>query len=368
LINGGNFNNIGTKKRILIAPLNWGLGHATRCIPLIKELIANGCVVLIAASGPLKTLLQTEFPALQFLPIPDYRISYSRKKLWLPIKLLWQAPGILLTIYREKRWLQQCIARYNPDGIIADNRFGLHYKGLPCVYITHQLTIMAPGWFGKWMAQKIHYHYINKFNECWVPDAAGLPNLAGKLSHPIIKPVTPLYYLGALSRFEQQQVDKIYDLTIVLSGPEPQRTMFEDILLKELTVYAGNTLMVRGLPGNVANIPGNDRLTIVNHLPSHELSVAMQQAKLVIGRSGYTTVMDLVQLRQKAILVPTPGQAEQEYLADYLQQQGLFTSVQQKKFSLPKAIQQAERQTPYFFETDAELYKTVVINWVKQLQ
>jgi uncharacterized protein (TIGR00661 family) len=369
LINGGNFNNIGEKKRILVAPLNWGLGHATRCIPLIKELVANGCDVLIAASGPVKALLQTEFPDLEFLPVKNYNISYSRKKIWLPVKLLWQIPGILRTIYQENRWLKGVIKSYKPNGVISDNRFGLHHNTVPCVYITHQLTIKAPGRLGEWLAQKVHYHYINQYSQCWVPDAAELPNLAGKLSHPAVKPRIPVHYLGPLSRFERQNGNnKIYDLLIIISGPEPQRTIFEELLLKELTVYTGKTLLVRGLPGSNSVLQQQHQtLRVVNHLASNQLSLAIQQSGLVLSRSGYTTIMDLVKLMQKAILVPTPGQAEQEYLAAYLQQQGLFTCMKQEDFSLTEALKQADKITAIPFETDTDLYKKAVANWVKTL-
>jgi uncharacterized protein (TIGR00661 family) len=352
-----------------VAPLNWGLGHATRCIPLIKELVANGCDVLIAASGPVKALLEAEFPHLQFLDINNYNISYTRKKIWLPVKLLWQTPGILRTIYRENRWLRDVIKTHKPDGVISDNRFGLYHKTVPCVYITHQLTIKAPGRLAEWLAQKIHYHYINKYNQCWVPDAEGLPDLAGKLSHPAVKPQIPLRYLGPVSRFERQPVQqKLYDLLIIISGPEPQRTVFEKILLKELAAYTGRALLVRGLPGS-DSVSGHQQqnLQVVNHLSSNELCLAIQQSGLVLSRSGYTTVMDLVKLRQKAILVPTPGQAEQEYLADYLQQQGLFVCMMQQSFSLTEALKQADKLTAIAFETDTELYKKVVANWVNTL-
>jgi uncharacterized protein (TIGR00661 family) len=369
LINGGKFNNIGTKKRILVAPLNWGLGHATRCIPLIKELIANDCDVLIAATGPVKALFEAEFPNIQLLPIHGYNISYSRKKIWLPIKLLWQTPGILRTIYRENRWLSEAIKTHKLDAVISDNRFGLYHKKVPCVYITHQLTIKAPGRLGQWLAQKIHYHYINKFSECWVPDAEEAPNLAGKLSHPQVKPSIVVKYLGPLSRFERDGVhNKMYNLLIIISGPEPQRTVLEEILLKELSSYTGKVLLVRGLPGSNSVLQQQQpNLQVVNHLSSTELSLAIQQSQLVLSRSGYTTVMDLVKLRQKAILVPTPGQAEQQYLATYLQQQGLFVCMKQKYFSLTNAIRAADKLSAIAFEMDTELYKKVVAGWLKTI-
>ncbi len=370
MINGVNFNSINVQKRILVAPLNWGLGHATRCIPLIKELVANGCDVLIAASGPVKSLLQAEFPQLQFLPIPGYRIRYSRKKIWLPVILLWQVPGILATIYRENRWLKQAVKLYKPAGVISDNRFGLHHKTVSCVYITHQLSIKAPGRLGKWLARKIHYHYINQYNQCWVPDGEALPNLAGSLAHPLVKPAIPLQYLGPVSRFGLLPAQpKLYDLLVVISGPEPQRGIFEALLLKELAGYNGTTLFVRGLPGSHPVLQQQQpNLQVVNHLASEQLSLAIQQSGLVLSRSGYTTIMDLVKLRQKAILVPTPGQAEQEYLADYLQQQGLFACIKQDEFSLATAIKLADTLIARPFDMNTELYKKVVANWLMALE
>ena len=210
-----NFNIPGNKSRILVAPLDWGLGHATRCIPVISALIKQHCTVIVAAEGQNKTLMQKEFPQLQFIELRGYRVRYSRKKFWLPVKLLWQLPKIMYRIYAENRWLKKAIKEYRVDGVISDNRMGLHNKQIPCVYITHQLTIKTGSLFTESLAQKIHYHYINKFKACWVPDAEGVVNLAGELSHPATLPKMPVKYLGSLSRFEKAAVENQYDLCII---------------------------------------------------------------------------------------------------------------------------------------------------------
>lgn len=365
---GEKFNIQTHKPRILVAPLDWGLGHATRCIPIISTLIKQHCTVFVAAETQIKNLLAKEFPTLQFIELRGYRVQYSRKKFWLPVKLLLQLPKIMYRIYAENRWLKKVITEHRIDGVIADNRMGLHHKQIPCVYITHQLTIKTGHGFTESIAQKIHYHYINKFRACWVPDTEGVFNLAGELSHPTILPKVPVSYLGSLSRFEKRETDIKYDLCVILSGPEPQRTVFENILLKDIDKMKQKICLVRGLPQQT-EIPevNNPSIEIKNHLPADELSTIIQQSKIIISRCGYSTVMDLVKLQKNAILVPTPGQTEQMYLAKYLEEQKLFYSVDQESFSLPEAIKMATDFESGVWPINNNDYKVVVENFVASL-
>jgi uncharacterized protein (TIGR00661 family) len=337
-----NFNIPELKPRVLVAPLDWGLGHATRCIPIICTLIQQNCKVVVAAEGQIKILLQKEFPGLDFIDLKGYRVQYSRYKFWMPFKLLTQFPKILFRIYAENRWLKKIVKEYNIDAVISDNRMGLYHRKILCVYITHQLTIKTGSLSTERIAQKIHYHFINKFTACWVPDAGGALNLAGELSHPSKLPKTPISYLGPLSRFEIQEAEATYDLTILLSGPEPQRSILEKKVLKDLNYFKGKVMLVRALPGETP-IPtyANPCVEIKNHLPATELNQLCNQSKIIIGRCGYSTVMDLVKLNKNAILVPTPGQTEQEYLARYLHEQKLFFCVNQNDFSVADAIKNA---------------------------
>ena len=222
--------------------------------------------------------------------------------------------------------------------------------------------------FSDWLAQKIHYGFINRYSECWVPDAVQAPHLAGVLSHPKRLPKVPVKYLGPLSRLEKREAPPLqYDLLLLLSGPEPQRTIFENILLRQLTDFPCRALLVRGLPGSeapLAPLPGH--VTAVNHLPAAQLGQALQQADWVICRSGYTTVMDLVQLGKKAILVPTPGQTEQVYLGRYLQKQSLFYSVPQHLFNLREDMEKAKPYSPIGFEMGG--YQDGLAIWVQKLK
>lgn len=362
-------NGANDGPRVLVAPLDWGLGHATRCIPIIYSLLNNGATVFLAADGPIKNLLEKELPQVVILPLPGYKMQYSRRAGWLPFKLLLQFPKLLFAVYNENRWLKKACKTYRFDGIISDNRPGLYHKSVPCVYITHQLTIKTGNRFTEWLAQKIHYFFINKYSQCWVPDNENENILAGDLSHPKLRPATPVNYIGPLSRFEKKETDKKYSLLVLLSGPEPQRTIFEEMLIKQLAQFNKKVLLVRGLPGKNDSLPAKaNTLEIHNHLDAAALNNAILQSELVLCRSGYTTIMDLVALQQKAVLVPTPGQTEQEYLGDYLSGKQIFYCLPQHEFLLEKALDNANHFQFSHINAGQILYKKATGDFIKLLK
>jgi predicted glycosyltransferase len=335
--------------RILVAPLDWGLGHATRCIPIIRELLANNCDVWLAGEGIQEALLRLEFPDLPFLSLAGYRIEYSKSKMGLPGKMILQIPKIISAIRKEHRWLKRMVAAHDFDVVISDNRFGLYHSKIPTVFITHQLSIKNESW--KWtekVLRRWNYNYINRFCECWVPDAPGKLNLAGELSHPAVKPNLPVKYIGLLSRFEKNVASSPFirnkdkdHLLLILSGPEPQRSILEDKIIDEISHYNGTATVVRGLPASLSIVPSTGMIRFYNHLSAKELNEEMEKADWVIGRCGYSTVMDLVKLQKKSILVPTPGQTEQEYLAKYLEQKRIAMYVDQSNFSIGAILSNA---------------------------
>jgi uncharacterized protein (TIGR00661 family) len=333
------FNNSTQKYRILVAPLDWGLGHATRCIPIIKELIDLDCEVLIAADKKIFFLLKKEFPNTVILPCKGYKIRYSRSKKYFSLQLFYQLPKIIFSICHEKRWLKKTVKLHSIDAVISDNRFGMYHKTIPSIYITHQLSIKTGNKFSEIIAQKIHYYFIKKYSACWVPDEK-INGLAGELSHPKKIPQN-VFYIGPLSRFKPiKNPEKVYDLLTTISGPEPQRTIFEKFIIQQLKDFLGKTLVIRGIPSEESLCSSlNDSITIINHLPADEFNKVMEQSNIIIGRSGYTTVMDLAVLGKNAILIPTPGQTEQEYLAKYLSEKKYFFTVEQKKFSLQEVLE-----------------------------
>jgi uncharacterized protein (TIGR00661 family) len=333
------FNIIPQNSTILVAPLDWGLGHATRCIPIIKVLLTKNCTVIIAVDGAIEILLKDEFPNLLFVKLLGYNVKYSKTKALLPLKIFTQLPKIFNAINKENKWLQNIIDEYNIDYVISDNRLGLYSSKATCIYITHQLTIKSSvAFIERWM-QKIHYKYINKFAECWIPDYEGENNLAGILSHPKKLPKIPIVYINPLSRFINKDLPIIYDAAIVLSGPEPQRTVFENIILNQFIKTNKKIVLVRGLPqNNVMLSIKQSNIIIYNFLNAQKLNDLLLQSNLIICRSGYSTIMDLQVLQKNAVLVPTLGQTEQEYLAKYLSKRKNYRIVEQNKFDLEKFI------------------------------
>jgi hypothetical protein len=356
------------KFRILVAPLDWGLGHTTRCISVIEELLAHNCEVWMAGEGVQEIILKSEFPDLPFLPLTGYSIRYSKR--WFLLNIFAQIPRIVYTIKKEHAWLKKMISIHHFDAVISDNRYGLYSKKIHTVFLTHQLKIKSP--LGNWserMLQQWNYKFINRFSECWIPDFESENNLAGELSHPAGRPTVPVKYVGILSRFKRKQHETMSDhLLFILSGPEPQRTILENKIIDEVSHYPGTAVIVRGLPASLSVIPSTGMIKFYNHLAAEELNTEMQKADWVISRSGYSTVMDIVKLGKKSILIPTPGQTEQEYLASYLMEKQIAFTVSQKKFSLNDSLEKAKRNDySMSFDTNSNELKTVLKEFLKKL-
>ena len=303
------------KKKILVAPLNWGLGHATRCMPIIDRLLNEGNEVIIAAAGAPLVLLKARFPQCAFIEWKGVSIHYSGNMIF---SMLFQVPKILWSIYKEHQQLKKIIEEYQIDMVISDNRFGLWNKKIHSVFITHQVNIISP--FAEKLLFKINKWFIEKYDECWVPDYEGENNLSGILSHPkyeYYKKNFPknLKYIGPQSRFVKGNfdVEKKYEVVGIVSGPEPQRTLFFEQLKNDFEKINGKTLLIGGKP-NEKFSSSNSEHEIVNHLADEEFITALYSAKKIICHSGYSTIMDLHVLGLKAEYVATKGQTEQEYL------------------------------------------------------
>ena len=319
------------QKTILIAPLNWGLGHATRCIPIIKALLENNYTPIIASDGIALALLKKEFPDIQTLELPSYQIEYAKNGANFKWKLIQNGPKMVRAILEEKKIIKNWIEKHAIDGIISDNRLGVISKKVPSVFITHQLNVMTGN--TTWITTKAHQYIIKKYTECWVPDLAGTLNLTGKLGH-INDPNIKIKYIGPISRLEKKLVPKKYDLLVILSGPEPQRGILEHHLKKEIVQFKGNVIFIEGNIESEQKTVVKEHVTYYNFMNSTELELAFNESEMVLCRSGYTTIMDLAQLRKKAFFIPTPGQYEQEYLAKKLEKEGLAPYASQDDFRI----------------------------------
>lgn len=353
--------------KVLIAPLDWGLGHTTRCIPLAQTFIQLGVTVFFAGNATQKRVLLQQFPGSPFLDLEGYNIQYSKTARGLVWKLAIQLGSIKKSITAEHAWLLQQCKEHAFDAIISDNRYGLWHPHITSIFITHQLTIKTPfNWIQR-LVQKANYRFINRFSACWVPDRPGVQNLAGLLSHPSVLPAVPVSYLGVLSRLKPLQVQREKNhLFISLSGPEPQRSLLETSMLEQLSAYAGSITIVRGVPNGAVLPPVASHITMYNHLDTDAYNREICRAGMVVSRTGYSTVMDIVTAQQKSILIPTPGQTEQEYLASYLTKKGIALCYRQEHFDLLKALKTAET-FPYQFFADTPLYETVITGFMQQM-
>lgn len=355
-----NFPNLhrAMANRILIAPLDWGLGHATRCIPLIRHILELGHVPVIAAEGRPLALLREEFPSQEFIPFKGYEISYP-EGMGMAWKMGVAAPRILRRIADEHDELQQLIAQHRIDAVISDNRFGLYSDKVPCAYITHQVMIKAP--FLEGFLHSLHRRYMNRYTEVWVPDHAE-NGLSGDLGHRY--PLPPQgRFIGPLSRFSGEQLPMERDILVLISGPEPQRTRFERMVLEQMEHFEGTAMAVLGTPEVKESHTNARGHQIMPHLPASELERAVSSSRLIISRSGYSTIMDLSVLGKKAVFVPTPGQTEQEYLGKRFDRLGQHMLIPQRQFDLEKAWEQSSEYSG--FEPDIPLeYKRHVEEFV----
>jgi UDP-N-acetylglucosamine transferase subunit ALG13 len=382
-------------KKVLVAPLNWGLGHATRCIPVINELLKQGAEVFIASDGNALQLLKLEFPTLSFFELPSYNITYGEGNN-LVFKMLSIFKNTKKAIAAEHEALEKLIALNNFDLIISDNRYGIWNAKIHSVFITHQINIQVPSYL-KWL-QPILLNYnlkqISNFNECWIPDNEGAENLSGALSHQCKLPDNS-YYIGLLSRFsvsssqlavgDGQASDKSLQssvgneqlptanflppldfqrlptencqLLIILSGPEPQRTIFEKIIISQINTISQKTLIVQGITETDVTKQLSEQVWITSYLKSTDLIERIKAAEVIVSRSGYSTVMDLAATNSKALLVPTPGQTEQEYLAKKLSEDGVFYSTKQDDFKLAD-IEKAKSFSGMYLKNNCEVLQT----------
>jgi len=310
------------KYKVLVAPLDWGLGHTTRCIPIIRALQNVAVEVVIAGTPTQLELLKKEFPGILNFPLNGYTVHYSKKKSLLPWKILIQVPKISYSIYSEKKWLKKIVRNEKIDLIISDNRFGLSHPDIPCIFITHQLAIKTPFSFLQKIIQKINYHFINQFTLCWIPDFEGEKNIAGDLSHPQNLPQIPVRYIGPLSRFHKSgELPFSIKWLFLISGPEPQRSILENKILSSIQNIPEQSIVLLGKPAKEYKQQIHNHCTVINHLETIQLEKLIRESEFIICRSGYTSVMEVLSLSKKSIMIPTPGQSEQEYLASHLSAQ-----------------------------------------------
>ena len=327
-------------KKVLICPMDWGIGHATRCVPLIDKFTRMGFSVILAADGRPLEFLKKEFPDIQSIMFPGIKIHYPQNG-WMVLKMIRLAPMLLIGIWREHHVLKNIVKETGVSLVVSDNRYGCWHADITSVFMTHQLEIQVPKGLKliKGMLNFVNKWFINKYTECWVPDFEPHRGLAGNLSHPARLPRNT-HYIGILSRFSGRpdphadKVDGTFDLLVMLSGPEPQRSLLEEKILMQLVNINLQVAMVRGIPESDEAYVLDERIHVFSHLETAKMKALIVSSAMIIARSGYSSIMDIVTLGKRAIFIPTPGQTEQEYLARYLMEKKIYFSVSQDKFDL----------------------------------
>ena len=322
-------------KKILYAALNWGLGHATRSIPIIELLLEQKNSIILASDGASLKLLRSEFPSLQYFKLPSYAVRYTFDS--MAANMIMQLPKFLYTYLKEIKVTRALHNQENFDIIISDHRYGArHQKVSTNIFIGHQINIMNSQLKTHKLASMLNRYLINKFDVCYIPDNPGVQSLAGTLS--LSDGLRNYTYIGPLSRLSLLPEDIVYHAVIVLSGPEPKRSEFEKNLLCQIEQSTFRFFLVRGVFNDKNKIPNLKNLTVVNHLTRNELNILYSKSRLIISRAGYSSIMDFRIIQKQVILIPTPGQTEQLYLANHLADCQQFEFYKEAEFELDKTI------------------------------
>lgn len=358
------------QKTILFCPLNWGLGHASRSVPVIRVLQKMEFRIILAADKAPLAFLKTEFPELEWIRFKGFEPHYAKGKQQF-LKLAFQLPMALWFNYHDSRFIAKLQRKTKIDLIISDNRFGANSKKIPSIIITHQLNLQIPQSFRLFtpLANKLNHVLLKQFDQCWIPDFQGQNQLSGELSI-IPKNFIPTIYLGILSRFlsaKPATTKKDIDLLVILSGPEPQRSQLEEKVIRQFNDLTGNFIILRGLPHlqTKEKIIRNTRL--LNHATDELFLELINKSKQILCRGGYSTIMDLASLKRTALLVPTPGQTEQEYLAKYLSGKDLFNSVNQDDISIKDLLNNPQPNALDFPESSMEKLEAIIRKQLESL-
>lgn len=323
--------NLEKRKKILVAPLNSGLGHATRCIPIIEALDNHGFEPIIASDGAALLLLKKEFPQHKAIELPAYQMEYAKAHSLFNPRHLMRLGRMFAKITHEHKLVRACVKQMGISGIISDSRPGAYYNGVPSVIITHQLNIISGDLPG--LATHMQQTFIKKYRECWIPDVQASLNLSGKLGHSD-DTIEGIRYMGTLSRLHKTGTGKKYDLAVLLTIDGEHCVQLEKKLKEQLTYFKGSIIFIRGVIEPEQLIMQQGNITYYNFMKSDELEEVLNNSTIVLARPSYSNIMDLSKLCKRVLFIPIPGNDEQLYLAKKLKKAGLTPYAHQKGFKI----------------------------------
>ncbi len=334
---------------ILFGLCTWGLGHMTRSLPIMRALVRKKHhLVIYTAHRPLMALKKEFGDRCEYIESVMYPSPYTKNGIFA-VKLSFMMPSIINAMLKEHKQIIEISKSKNIDLLISDSKYGVFDHDKPSFFIFHQLRYIPPDFlkFLRNKTEKFNYFFRDSFRKFIIPDFPDGKDLTGDLAHNLTYfPKDKLAYIGILSDYERMDVTQDIDYLISLSGREPNRTILEKKIISQIGSLSGKIVLVRGIPEKTQkiNIPG---VEIVNYAGKGIRDELMNRSKFVIARSGYSTIMDIVELGKKGLLIPTPGQTEQEYLSEYLEKRGYFYSVREEKLSLAKDVKIAKTYVGY---------------------
>lgn len=344
------------QKKVLLCPLNWGLGHAARSIPIAREFQKQGYSVDFASDGAPLELLRKEFPTARFFELPGFRITYPTNNIVINVgrKMI----QFITALRAEHKVVREIVDQHKYDIVVSDNRFGCYSPDTYNIFITHQVNIMTSSGLLDPAVNIFNHHYIRKYHQCWIPDYPNSPGLTGQLGHDHILPHAR--YIGPVSRFSRARRPERFRLAAVLSGPEPQRSLLEKQLRQQLSRFPFPTVLIGGVVSDDVPVQREENMTHYPFLTSQELNEVMLESHIIVCRGGYTTIMDLVALGKKAICIPTPGQTEQEYLTRLYEEKRYFLRQEQHDLDLASALERIDAYTGIPMDIEQELMEKAV--------
>jgi uncharacterized protein (TIGR00661 family) len=344
---------------IIYGVCSWGLGHATRSLPVIRKLISEKNTLTVISNGRSLEVLKKELgEEITYVDIPDYPMLLSENTRQFLAKSMVYWPVFIKRIEDGLAALQKILNKKHYDRIISDARYDIYSKKIPSFFISHQMRIMNP------LQIKIFERAMERFNMFFFKRYIGVivpdykeNNLSGDLSHNLKRiDENMIHYVGVLSDFTRRPLKKDIDYLISISGPEPQRSMLEEKLASQAHELKGNVVMTLGKAEDYS-IKKKDQFTTYSFVTKELREELLNKAKMVISRSGYSTLMDVAVVGTKALFIPTPGQIEQEYLSQYHNQLGTFYSVSQESVDLKTDVKIAQERTGFI--RDCDVKKTV---------
>ncbi len=358
---------------VFISPLSWGLGHAGRVTPIIRELLNHGHEVTIATSGGALEMLKKEFPYCHFIFFQDYPVPYSSTRFFLP-KFALSIPNLSKALADEKKIVDSLLSNNNYDMVISDSRLGVYSDKIPSFLISHQLRFSLPYYIKpvETFSLYINEYFHKRFERIIIPD--NNPDtvcLSGKLCQSTRRTTnTKAYYAGVLCPSHKMDVPEDLDFLVGISGPEPPRSQLEEILLRQVQKLPGNKVVLLGRPHDNFEKKLDRDTTVKSYVSYEEKNMLMNRAKFVISRSGYTTMMEMAELdKKRGLFTPTPGQTEQEYLSEHYEKQRWFHSKSQYKLNLPEDVEKAMKYIgfptmPKTKDNVNRLYKEVLAQYL----